>query len=124
MSEIMVSGKFLPLHEDGLLAVASAPPPEEDTVVERLEADEARMRIAYLAVMDEMRIDVLAIPTATYPPKRNGDRDFSIVTPHWDESSRARGLSTLPTRRTMKVTRPPRVFETWRRPAVSAAQSG
>ena len=79
VSEIMASGKFLPLHEAGLLAVASAPPPEEDPVVERLAADEAQMRIAYLAALDEMRIDVLAIPTATYPPKRNGDRDFSTA---------------------------------------------
>jgi amidase len=33
------------------------------------------MRIAYLAAMDEKRIDVLAFPTATYPPKMNGDRN-------------------------------------------------
>jgi GAF domain-containing protein len=48
------------------------------------------------------------------------DRDA----PRWDESWRARGLSTLPMRQAMKVTRPPRVFETWRRPAASGAQSG
>jgi len=62
-----------------MLATASAPAPDEDPVVERLEADEARMRIAYLAAMDEMRIDVLAIPTATYPPKLNGDRNFATA---------------------------------------------
>ena len=55
----------------------AAPTPDEDPVVEQLEADEARKRIAYLAAMDEMRIDVLAIPTATYPPKVNRDRDMS-----------------------------------------------
>jgi Asp-tRNA(Asn)/Glu-tRNA(Gln) amidotransferase A subunit family amidase len=71
----MASGKFHPLHEVGLLATASAPTPDEDPVVERLEADEARMRIAYLAAMDEKGIDVLAFPTTTYPPKLNGDRN-------------------------------------------------
>jgi len=73
--DIMASGKFHPLHEVGLLATASAPTPDEDPVVEQLEADEARMRIAYLAAMDELRIDVLVFPTATYPPKLNGDRN-------------------------------------------------
>jgi amidase len=71
----MASGKFHPLHEVGLLATASAPTPDEDPVVQQLDADEARMRIAYLAAMDEKRIDVLAFPTATYPPKLNGDRN-------------------------------------------------
>ena len=75
LSEFMASGKFHPLHEVGLLATASAPTPDEDPVVQQLEADEARMRIAYLAAMDEKRIDVLAFPTATYPPKMNGDRN-------------------------------------------------
>jgi len=73
--DIMASGKFHPLHEVGLLATASAPAPDKDPVVEQLEANEARMRIAYLAAMDEMRIDVMAFPTATYPPKLNGDRN-------------------------------------------------
>src|SRR5271166_809067 len=75
LSDIMASGKFHPLHEVGLLVTASAPTPDEDPVVQQLEADEARMRIAYLAAMDEKRIDVLAFPTATYPPKLNGDRN-------------------------------------------------
>ena len=75
LSDIVASGKFHPLHEVGLLATASAPTPDEDPVVEQLEADEARMRIAYLAAMDELRIDVLVFPTATYPPKLNGDRN-------------------------------------------------
>ena len=75
LSDITASGKFHPLHEVGLLATASAPTPDEDPVVEQLEADEARMRIAYLAAMDELRIDVLVFPTATYPPKLNGDRN-------------------------------------------------
>jgi Asp-tRNA(Asn)/Glu-tRNA(Gln) amidotransferase A subunit family amidase len=79
VSDIIASRKFHPLHEVGLRAVAAAPRPEEDPIVERLEADEARMRIAYLAAMDEMRIDVLAIPTATYPPKLNGDRNLSTA---------------------------------------------
>ena len=33
------------------------------------------MRTAYLAEMNEMRIDALVFPTATYPPKLNGDRN-------------------------------------------------
>ena len=74
LSDIMASGKFHPLHEVGLLETSTALAPDEDPVVEQLEEDEARMRIAYLAAMDERRIDVLAIPTATYPPRVNGDR--------------------------------------------------
>jgi hypothetical protein len=33
--------------------------------VKQLEADEARMRTAYIAAMDELRIDALAFPTTT-----------------------------------------------------------
>jgi len=79
LSDVMASGKFHPLHEVGLLETSTAPAPDKDPVVQQLEADEARMRIAYLAAMDEMRIDVLAIPTATYPPRVNGDRDMSTA---------------------------------------------
>ena len=79
LSAIMASGKFHPLHEVGLLETSVALAPNEDPVVQRMEADEARMRIAYLAAMDEMRIDVLATPTATYPPRLNGDRDMSTA---------------------------------------------
>jgi hypothetical protein len=75
LSDVMASGKFHPLHEVGLLETASAPAPVEDPVVEQLEADETRMRTAYLAAMDEMRIDVLVFPTATYRPKLNGGRN-------------------------------------------------
>jgi amidase len=75
LAEVMASGKFHPLHEIGLLETSAAPAPQEDPVVKQLEADEARMRTAYLAAMDELRIDVLAFPTATYPPKLNGDRN-------------------------------------------------
>jgi hypothetical protein len=71
----MALGKFHPLHEVGLLETSSAPPPEEDPIVKQLEADEARMRTAYLAAMDDLRVDALAFPTATYPPKLNGDRN-------------------------------------------------
>jgi amidase len=80
LSDIMTSGKFHPLHEVGLFETASAPAPNNDPIVEQLEATEARMRIAYLAAMDEMRVDVVAFPTATYPPKLNGDRN---TTPRW-----------------------------------------
>ena len=75
LAEVVASGKFHPLHEVGLLEASTAPAPEADPVVKQLEADEARMRTAYLAAMDELRIDALAFPTATYPPKLNGDRN-------------------------------------------------
>jgi amidase len=75
LAEVVASGKFHPLHEVGLRETAAAPAPEEDPVVKQLEADEARMRAAYIAAMDELRIDALAFPTATYPPKLNGDRN-------------------------------------------------
>jgi Asp-tRNA(Asn)/Glu-tRNA(Gln) amidotransferase A subunit family amidase len=74
LAKVVASGKFHPLHEVGLRETAAAPAPEEDPVVKQLESDEARMRAAYLAAMDELGIDVLAFPTATYPPKLNGDR--------------------------------------------------
>jgi Asp-tRNA(Asn)/Glu-tRNA(Gln) amidotransferase A subunit family amidase len=75
LAEVVASGKFHPLHEIGLVEASAAPAPEDDPVVKQLEADEARMRTAYLAAMDALRIDVLAFPTATYPPKLNGDRN-------------------------------------------------
>ena len=71
----MALGKFHPLHEVGLRETAAAPAPKGDPVVKQLESDEARMRTAYLAAMDELGIDVLAFPAATYPPKLNGDRN-------------------------------------------------
>jgi Asp-tRNA(Asn)/Glu-tRNA(Gln) amidotransferase A subunit family amidase len=75
IAEIVVAGKFHPLHEVGLKDTAVAPPPGEDPVVRRLEADEGLMRRAYLAAMDGARIDALVLPVAAYPPKLNGDRN-------------------------------------------------
>ena len=75
LAAVMASGKFHPLHEVGLQETAAAPAPQEDPVVKQLEGDEARMRTAYTAAMDELRVDALAFPTATYPPKLNGDRN-------------------------------------------------
>jgi Asp-tRNA(Asn)/Glu-tRNA(Gln) amidotransferase A subunit family amidase len=75
LAEIVAAGKFHPLHEVGLKDTAVAPPPGEDPVVRRLEADEALMRRAYLAAMDRARIDALVLPVAAYPPKLNGDRN-------------------------------------------------
>jgi len=75
LAAVMALGKFHPLHEVGLRETAAAPVPEEDPVVKQLESDEARMRTAYLVAMHELGIDVLAFPTATYPPKLNGDRN-------------------------------------------------
>src|SRR6478672_993704 len=51
LAEVMASGRFHPLHEVGLRETAAAPVPEEDPVVKQLEADEARMRTAYIAAM-------------------------------------------------------------------------
>lgn len=79
VADIMASRKFHPLHDVGLLAISAAPAPDEDPVVEQLKAAEARMRTAYLSAMEGLRIDVLAIPTAAYPPKLNGDRDASTA---------------------------------------------
>jgi amidase len=75
LAAVMASGKFHPLHEVGLRETAAAPAPQDDPVVKQLEADEARMRAAYTAAMDQLRVDALAFPTATYPPKLNGDRN-------------------------------------------------
>jgi amidase len=79
VADIMASRKFHPLHEVGLLAISTAPAPDEDPVVGQLEAAEARMRTAYLSAMEGLSVDALAIPTATYAPKLNGDRDVSTA---------------------------------------------
>jgi Asp-tRNA(Asn)/Glu-tRNA(Gln) amidotransferase A subunit family amidase len=75
IAAVVASGKFHPLHEVGLKETAVAPPPHEDSVVPTLEADEVRMRRAYLAAMDRDRIDALVLPVAAFPPKLNGDRN-------------------------------------------------
>jgi Asp-tRNA(Asn)/Glu-tRNA(Gln) amidotransferase A subunit family amidase len=75
IAEIVASEKFHPLHEVGLRATAIAPPPGDDPAVRALEADEVRMRRAYLDAMDRERIDALILPVAAYPPKLNGDRN-------------------------------------------------
>jgi amidase len=75
LAEIVAAEKFHPLHEAGLRATAVAPPPRDDPIVPRLEADEARMRHAYLEAMDRDRIDALILPVAVFPPKLNGDRN-------------------------------------------------
>jgi Asp-tRNA(Asn)/Glu-tRNA(Gln) amidotransferase A subunit family amidase len=75
LAEIARSEKFHPLHEVGLKATATAPPPGDDPIARKLEADEARMRQAYLVAMDRDRIDALILPVASFPPKLNGDRN-------------------------------------------------
>jgi Asp-tRNA(Asn)/Glu-tRNA(Gln) amidotransferase A subunit family amidase len=75
IAEIVKAEKFHPLHEVGLRATAIAPPPREDPIVRNLEADETRMRRAYLDAMDRERIDALVLPVASFPPKLNGDRN-------------------------------------------------
>jgi Asp-tRNA(Asn)/Glu-tRNA(Gln) amidotransferase A subunit family amidase len=75
IAEVVAAEKFHPLHEVGLRATAAAPPPRDDPIVRKLEADEARMRQAYLGAMDRNRIDALILPVAAFPPKLNGDRN-------------------------------------------------
>ncbi|HKT18277.1 MAG TPA: amidase [Stellaceae bacterium] len=75
IAEIVAAGKFHPLHEVGLRATAIAPAPGDDPSVKALEADEARMREAYVQAMDRGRIDALILPVASFPPKLNGDRN-------------------------------------------------
>ena len=75
IAAIAASGKFHPLHEVGLKLAAVAPSPAADPSIAKLEADEARMREAYLSAMDRARIDALILPVASYPPKLNGDRN-------------------------------------------------
>jgi Asp-tRNA(Asn)/Glu-tRNA(Gln) amidotransferase A subunit family amidase len=75
LAALIATEKFHPLHEAGLRATAAAPPPRDDPIVHKLEADEVRMRRAYLAAMDRDRIDALILPVAAFPPKLNGDRN-------------------------------------------------
>jgi amidase len=75
VKELVATGKFHPLHEAGLIAARDAPDPAADPIVKKLEADEIRMRSAYLAAMNAARIDAFIVPAASYPPKLNGDRN-------------------------------------------------
>jgi Asp-tRNA(Asn)/Glu-tRNA(Gln) amidotransferase A subunit family amidase len=75
IAAIVTAEKFHPLHEVGLRATSVAPPPREDPIVHKLEADEVRMGHAYLEAMDRDRIDALILPVAAFPPKLNGDRN-------------------------------------------------
>jgi amidase len=75
VKELVDTGKFHPLHEPGLIAARDAPDPEVDPIVKKLEADEIRMRAAYLAAMDAAKVDAIIMPAASYPPKLNGDRN-------------------------------------------------
>jgi Asp-tRNA(Asn)/Glu-tRNA(Gln) amidotransferase A subunit family amidase len=75
VAELVATQKFHPLHEAGLLAALHAPDPQVDPIVHKLEADEIRMRAAYLAAMDAAKVDAIIMPAASYPPKLNGDRN-------------------------------------------------
>ncbi len=63
--EIVESGKLHPLHEAGLRAGASAPPPSEDPILQRLGADEPRMREAYIGAMKKGKLDAFVLPVAS-----------------------------------------------------------
>jgi amidase len=75
VAELVATQKFHPLHEAGLLAALHAPDPQVDPIVHKLEADEIRMRAAYLAAMDAAKVDAIIMPAASHPPKLNGDRN-------------------------------------------------
>lgn len=75
MADIIATTKFHPLHEAGLLAALQAPDPADDPVVRELEAHEIEMRRAYSQAMQSAGIDALIMPTTSYPPKLNGDRN-------------------------------------------------
>lgn len=75
VKDLVATQKFHPLHESGLLAALHAPDPQVDPIVRQLEADERRMRAAYLAAMDAAEVDAIIMPAASYPPKLNGDRN-------------------------------------------------
>jgi Asp-tRNA(Asn)/Glu-tRNA(Gln) amidotransferase A subunit family amidase len=75
VTELVATQKFHPLHEAGLVAARDAPDPQVDPIVHKLEADEIRMRAAYLAAMDAAKVDAIIMPAASYPPKLNGDRN-------------------------------------------------
>ena len=75
VAELVATEKFHPLHEAGLIAARDAPDPGVDPIVKKLEADEIRMRAAYLAAMDAAKVDAIIMPAASYPPKLNGDRN-------------------------------------------------
>ena len=75
VAELVATQKFHPLHEAGLIAARDAPDPQVDPIVHKLEADEIRMRAAYLAAMDAAKVDAIIMPAASYPPKLNGDRN-------------------------------------------------
>ena len=75
VAELVATKKFHPLHEAGLLAALHAPEPQVDPIVHKLEADEIRMRAAYLTAMEAAKVDAIIMPAASYPPKLNGDRN-------------------------------------------------
>ena len=65
MAEIVESGKLHPLHEAGLRAGASVPPPSEDPILQCLGADETRMREAYIAAMKKDTLDAFVLPVVS-----------------------------------------------------------
>src|SRR6185312_4768912 len=65
VAELVATEKFHPLHEAGLIAARDAPDPGVDPIVKKLEADEIRMRAAYLAAMDAAKVDAIMMPAAS-----------------------------------------------------------
>lgn len=77
LAEVVATEKVHPVHDVSMRATVPAPPPREDPVVHKLEADEERMRAAYDAAMRAAGVDAFILPVASYPPKLNGDRNLT-----------------------------------------------
>jgi Asp-tRNA(Asn)/Glu-tRNA(Gln) amidotransferase A subunit family amidase len=83
LEEIIASGRFHPSIESRLRgAQAATLPPAENPGCRTRDESRARLRTAVLAVMDTLRLDALAYPTWSNPPRLIGD----LTTPHGDNN--------------------------------------
>ena len=83
LEEIIASGRFHPSIERrlrGAQAVELAP--EENPGCRTRDSSRARLRAAVVGIMDEHRLDALAYPTWSNPPRLIGD----LETPHGDNN--------------------------------------
>ena len=83
LEEIIASGKFHPSIEQRLRgAQAATLPPAENPGCRTRDESRARFRAAVLGIMDGLRLDALAYPTWSNPPRPIGD----LTTPHGDNN--------------------------------------
>ena len=83
LEEIIASGRFHPSIEQRLRAgQAVETPPSENPGCATRDASRARLRAAVTALMDRHRLDALAYPTWSNPPRPIGD----LRTPHGDNN--------------------------------------